>query len=446
MLKENKLLFLLLIILFSFYAEANDRALALVRKIQGVELLPDSLARQLQTITLQVITKQPDYELLLSGTDTPTGSVVNIVAVESEVARMGSTYRIETRLLNLKTKRLMTKASRENIREEDLIRLFQGALESLFIPDKEKEKEKAIQDPISSPPITPRTQQPQPSTTQTSQPEQPTLDFRQRVLQLKSEADHGIKVVEEKKQSESNPTNNNNNQSSPTNLAKFDGTSSVEAPFENPVNSKVYPKTYDVFFGYDSRQVESIYYVGTTTKVQLMTAKAQGHIPLSLMDGGIAASFDIAYSKSIQSPVALPSIYQAGLYATRLAPKWNASLGFHRDASFFVNLPSPGEGLQPQSISTTWIRAKTNFLLDIKGRWKIGVAYSVPGAVETNYRPLQKATSWQGANMQFSITPPMVIKDWESNLIVEKINLTTSGESSFTLNESRIALSVRRSL
>ena len=179
---------LVVLVLFSqSVAFGKVTRLALIRKVQGLEQIPQSLGNQLERLTMLVVSKQPDYELLLSGTDTPTASVIDMVAVESEVGRTKEGFRIEARLLDIRTKKLITKASHDNIREEHLVRMFQAALESLFIPD---EKNKPLEpDKVVAPKpktaVLPQEKINVPSTTQVKEPEAPTLDFK-KIKSLKN--------------------------------------------------------------------------------------------------------------------------------------------------------------------------------------------------------------------------------------------------------------------
>jgi len=209
---------------------------------------------------------------------------------------------------------------------------------------------------------------------------------------------------------------------------------------------KNYERQHVLSVGYDSRQVDSDYYISTATKAQLLTMKAAGHIPFRLFDGRFAGSYDLGYSRALSAPVELPTVYQAGLSATWLGTFTKTSIGVLRDSSFFVNLPTPGEGLLPSSITSTWMRIRTEVTLDYRGRWIVAASYGMPLMVETDYEPLAKAKEWKGTNLNISITPPYSYKSWQTALTVDQMNLTTQGDRPFTLNESRVALSIRRSL
>lgn len=431
-----------------FEAFAASKKLALVRKIQGTEQLPPNLARQLQTTSLQVVSRQPDYEVLLSGADAPEDSVVSLFAIESEVGRSNNGYRIEARLIDVRTKKVMTKALREDVRLEDLSRLFRGALESLFIPDEKKSSNNQNpQDPVEKSENLSLLQKQKKLQNKNNQANSKEIDFKKRIQDLQMEADVAIvEKTQEKANGTSTAVQNKPQENSP---AK-EGTaiiSTAKNPAEDkPISRKNYPLRYEVGGGYDSRQVESTYLVGTLTKIQLLTVRGSGDYPISYFSGKMAVSGDLAFSRAFASPVALPTIYQIGLYGTFLQPRWKISLGFQRDASFFVNLPEPGAGLQSQSLVTTWIKIKSAFILKFNAPWRFDVSYGTAGMVETNYKPLSNAKNWQGTNVGIAVTPPYSYKNWKSNIAFERINMTSEGDRSFTLNDSRIALSVRRSL
>jgi hypothetical protein len=428
---------------------AQDRRLALARRVQGLEQLPPAIARQLERLTLQVITKQKDLDLLISGSDTPDGSTVDVVAIESEVAKSGETYRIETRLLDLKSKKLLAKASRDQIREEDLIRLFQGALESLFLPDQEIDKEMQSK-PTVPPAATEKapTKRPRPISTQVTEPDKASLDFKQRVKDLK----HGVDVQITKEAelnasiAEAQATKESVAASTQNAITPKPVTEANEPLFEKPPAGKLYPRRLSLVAGWDKREIESLALIRTKTTATLLTIKGSGHAPLRFFNGSTAVSYDFAYTRVLSAPVEPPALYQLGVYASWLSNFWNISGGLYRDATFFVNVGSPGEGNLPYSLTSTWMKVKTEVLLHYKGAWKIGVSFGVPWHVTNNFQPLKEATKWSGSNFEASLTPPFSWHEWETNLSIQKINLTTQGVLPFTLNESRTALSVRRSL
>jgi hypothetical protein len=437
---------ILLFLFLNLQAHANDSRLILVRKIQGLEQLSDALGRQMQTLTLKVASQQPGHQILLSGSDTPESTTVDMVAMEAEVGRSENGYKIETRLLDLRSKKLLTKASLENIREENLLRMFQGALESLFILD-EKNPSKVPKVKTPQPVIKKENLRSKPSTTQVNQADPPTLKFRERVLQMKADADESIqKIVNDKQNAAPSAEKLSAPSTQSSSMASPNQVSVAEDPVKKAVIEKTYAKSYGLAGGYDSREIKSQYLVGTTTKAQLLTLKASAFFPMAFSSGKVGGDFDMAYSRAISSPVVLPSIYQIGAFLTWKEERWTLSTGLQQDSSFFVNLPSAGEGLKPQTITGTWLKLKSSFRFYAKGYWKVNLGYGSPLLAQTNYSPLKKVTKWSGLNAVLSVVPPWSYRQWQANFTIEKINLNTSGETSFTLNESRTGLFATRQL
>lgn len=448
MLPAWKKIGLALLLLASGVLYAQDRRLALARRVQGLEQLPPAIARQLEVLTLQVITKQKDLDLLLSGSDTPDGSNVDVVAIESEVTKSGDNYRIETRLLDLKSKKLLAQASLDHIREGDLIRLFQGALESLFMPNQDKESQTKPTTPPTASEKAP-VKRSVPKSTQFTEPDKSSLDFKQRVKDLKQGVDVQIlkaaevnaKVADEQAEKEAESSLAQN-----ATTTKSVSTGAIAAFFEVPPPGKLYPRRLNLLACWDKREIQSLALIRTKTTASMLTIKGSGHAPLRFFDGSSAISYDFAFSRAVSSPVEPPAVYQLGVYASWLSTNWNFSGGLQRDSTFFVNVGSPGQGNLPYSLTSTWMKVKSELLLEYKGAWKIGVSYGVPWQATSNYQPLKEAVKWSGSNLEATITPPFSWHEWETNLSIQKINLTTQGVLPFTLNESRTALSVRRSL
>src|SRR5690606_2640259 len=118
--------FILLLAFGQVLWAASDKNFALVRSIQGAEVLPSHLAKELHSVSLRVLGNQKGYHLLLAGDDPPLESNISIFSIESEIGKDGRNYFIEARLVDLKKKNVITKAVRKDIREEDLLRLFKA--------------------------------------------------------------------------------------------------------------------------------------------------------------------------------------------------------------------------------------------------------------------------------------------------------------------------------
>jgi hypothetical protein len=442
-----KILFFSFILFHLLHAEAQDRRLAVIRKIQGSEVLPSNLSRQLEKSTLQIVVKQPELELLLTGGDTPSQSLVDAIAIEGEIGKNSQGYSIETRLVDLKTKKLISKASLDNIREEDLLRMYESALKSVFEPFEKAYLEKTNPVPPPPPAVIRPVQKKNPTSTQVNLPDSVTQDFRQRVRDLKMGVDDKIvKTISQKELEEANRKEQLKQGAQSEASKSVNGYSEEKLNSQEGVRGISYPASHSFAFGYENRSVNSTSFIDTSASASLVTLTGTGHFPLAYFSGKVAASYDLGLSRVASAPVEIPILYKFGGYATYLRKNWFISAGLYRDKSFFVNLPSPGGGLVGQDIDSSWMRLKTEFILDFKGPWTMTGAYGVPYQVTTNYSALKNAESWSGSHIHVSLSPPLTYKNFDMAVAFEKINLNSQGERPFTFNESRIALSVRRSL
>lgn len=433
------------LLLLTFTASAEGQKLALIRKIQGLEQISPGMARELERLTLKVVASQREYQLLLSGSDTPEASNIEIIAIESEVARTPTGYRIETRLLDIKRKKIKTKSAREHIREEDLVRLFEGALQALFIPDPIPAKPVLDKKPTSSAPSTYQRTGKQKSTLITSQPDQPAIDFRKRVQDMKVGVDNEIvRKVEEKNQpaaatAEVNSKIANSQVTSQKPVIKGE---TIQQKILQPASLPSLKSRHTFSLSWESRDIKAQDLVETTTKLDVLTLSGTGHMPLRLLKRRLGWSYLASISRPLSAPYAIPPLYQAGLYLSWINPLFIFSLGSSREATSFINLPTPGGGLQPGAIVTTQLRAM------VEGNvfaWKILASYAQPIMADSDYKPLSGA-SWQGSSARFAVVPPLVVKNWESHIFIERTNLSAQGERAFTFNESRLGLGFQRSL
>jgi hypothetical protein len=437
--------------LIAALALAQDTRLAVIKRIEGSDALPPGLARQLERSTLHIVSRKPGLELLLSGANAPLQSEVDAVAVESTVTNGTAGYRVEARLIDLKTKKLIGKAAVDRIREEDVLRMFEGALERIFEPFEKTLREKSPPTPAPKKPETPPVtlqQRALPSTVQTNTPNASAVDFRERVRALKVAVDKEIvRTAEAKAEEERKRTETEKKESAAAAAAL--GVAGISRTDLKPDPAKGgvfrYPQRHRLSLGYNTREINSNYFVDSTATASFLNLRAEGHVPL-LFKGLVGGSYDLAVNRSMAVPVELPTLWHAGAFLSYTGVDLVAGAGLLRDTNFFMNLPGPGLGIQPKTIVTTWALARVEANLYVGGRWKLEGSYGVPAAVETNYGPLMEATAWSGSVGRAAVTPPLSYLNFVANFAVERIALTTQGERPFTLTDSRFAFSVQRSL
>ncbi len=127
---------------FSFEAQSqtkDDIKFIMIRQFKGQDQLGQSLSSALNKTVMKYLASLKGYELLLNSSTPPEQTTLNIFAVEGIVARENNTLNFTLDLFDIKKKVIVRTVKKTEIREEDFIRLIQGALEALFIPLKEQD-------------------------------------------------------------------------------------------------------------------------------------------------------------------------------------------------------------------------------------------------------------------------------------------------------------------
>ncbi|MGE3609948.1 MAG: hypothetical protein AB7I27_10215 [Bacteriovoracaceae bacterium] len=443
------LMYLVSFLIFSTLAFANDKSI-LIRKIQGSENLNQNLTRQLDRLNIQVASKQPELQLILSSEALPSSSIIEVYAIESEVTQNKYGYNFEARLIDIKRHKLIAKSSLQNIREEDLIRLYQSALESLFA-SKEYQKltnPQSPKDPVA-PPMVQRPKTSQIDTLQKNTPDENTIDFRKRVLELQSAVDKEIAQKRESEEKKKLAEKKGDPTSAP--VSKKANEILEEEIEERALPIKPYPRKYSLSLGWENRQLRSEDLVITSAKAELLRAKLKANLPL-YQEGRLGLSSDLSVSRGLSVPAEIPMPWHIGGYGAWWSNNWSTFIGLHRDNSFFFNLPDPGQGIKTSSIITTWYQIGGEYNLNFNQPWLLGFKLGLPMEVKTSYSPLKEAKNWKGSFFQLYITPPYIVRKWEMHIMMERSNLSnpnaqsTQGVRTFSLNESRLAVFIQRSI
>ncbi len=453
----NKFFVLLVPALLATAVSAQEVRLAVIKQIGGIELLNQVLMRQIETSTLRVVSQQPGIELLLSGSSgAPDMTNIDAVAVEGEILKGSAGYRVEARLIDLKTKKLIGKASVDRIREEDLLRIYEGALQLAFEPFTKSRKQKKMPTPELknfSPAKQPLSSKNLPSTLQVAAPDETAIDFRELVRGLKSSVDKGVAKVSADRIAEKSKQANESEVQSKSLAESRSGESSLTAGTSRSELPKLMPEAtkaghlqrHRLSLGYNTREIFSSFYVDSTVTASFLNLRADGRIPL-LLKGRLGASYDLAVNRSMAVPAELPTLWHAGGFLSYLGDYVVIDGGFLRDTNFFMNLPAPGEGIVPKTIVTTHLLGRIELNFRLLGPWRIEGFYGVPMSVETNFSPLKKSTSWSGSYTRMAVTPPVSFLGIETNFAIERIALNSQGDNLFKLTDSRFAFSLQRSL
>ena len=437
-------LIVILTLLYSFAVWAqSSQPFAIVRKTVGIEVVPEQIRDRFERLGIQVVLKQQGYQILMSPEEIPTSSTVEIVAVESEVIKEDNRFRIETKLLDIKNKKMIRKAVIRNVREEDLLRLFQASVEAVFKSKKDadaesEEKDKPAKDKVVPPPVT--------AAITTAKPN--AIDFKKRINNLKSDIEEQIKRLAKKKipeepADETEPVEKKNANNSPPMAVAANNVNKADLPSKKDPPPKYKAKsTYHVMAGWDKRVVNSEYLVATRTNTEMVTIKLLSHNTTRFFSERLGWSYDLSVSKLLSGKIELPTLYQFGVYGTWMDFWGNISMGVAQDKSFISNLNTPGEGIQISNLETTWFMFRSELNLPFLANTRIHAAYGVPLLVSTQIDQLQQ---WQGSMYRVGIIPPRLVGSWDLNIILERISLTNQGVVPFTSEDSRIALLIQRS-
>jgi hypothetical protein len=429
-----------------------EAAFALIRPIKGSELIPPHVLRQLQRTSLQVAAKQKGLQLLLSGEDPPTGSTIDVLSIESEITKgENGSFNIVTRLVDLKAKKIVNTNKRENIPEEYLMRLYQGAIESLFIPVDEKPGEDKIRDPkeLLKPPTPTVKDSVLPTTTQTRKQNESEIDFKKRLKDLQGEVDAKMamaKAANLAAKANENKVAVKTNASNMGGIEKTGGVSTTEEKFPPPAPNGRMSKRYSIDFGYEKRTLSSTDLVITQASAELLTLKGKMHSPFLFQSGWLAYTLEGAVGKPVSTPAEIPTPYELGAGLTLLGPSSFLSFGVVRDSAFFFNLPVPGGGLQTSQIDTNWLKASGDVTFNFKYPFGFFAAVGTPMGVKSNYGVLKEAGSWSGTFFQAAFRFTALVKNLDSSIMYERSTLSTEGVRPFTLNETRLSLLLRYSL
>jgi len=425
----------------STFAQGNP--FLLVRKIQGIEQLSPILHRQLQRTSLQILTKQSGYDLLISAQDLPESSVTPVFAVESQINKEGSRYSVEARLLDIKSKKIVTKAVRTEIREEDLVRLYQAALESLFIPDKIPDNIPPEKDPLENRPLPPKNKK---QAVFINPPRKDAIDLQRIIRSLKIDAD---KAISEVKDANKNDAAEKDPPPAPVRVNPSILSSAKQSSLKNldpdSNKSKSYANRHNIQAGFQSRKVTSDALINTTTSIQALTLNGVGHLPLSYFNGKIAIAYDVNLSSAVSSDVEVPMLYSIAPGISWLSSKGSLGLFYAYESNFFSNVESPGQGLDTYSINPTHLKLRADFNFKAYINWNTVLAYTHTLSASSDFIPLKKVSSWSGAGFFFQVTPDYNYKNWKASLSFEQSTLQSQGDGLFSLNDTRFSISLGQS-
>jgi hypothetical protein len=423
-----KTISILMILFFSLWAQADTPKSILIRPFKGQSSLNPSLSSAIKRTILKKIAEMPGYTLVLSSDAPPTASLVETVALEGEIIKEKDFYRIELLLLDLKKQSLIHAVKKSDVREEDLVRMIQAAIEALFLPVEKKSKPKSGEKTSSTDDFN----------NQVNVANQNALDFKSRIKGLMSDADQALVKKAEAKSAvdESADKTNTKNNSSPNN-SKVVSTRENDNLFNKMKFLKII-KDHSVTALFEKKSILTKSLIETTSESSYFRLMARGHVWRN-SSYKYSLNYQFDYAKAVAAEVPSPNLISYGFMGRTNFELAEVGAGVSKETELFYNIQDQGTGLESGTTSINWVNlsAAKKWGSDKKG-WFIQGQYKHPLSSQSAWKTLSSVTQVQGKAFQIEISPPLVVKGVNFRIIYQKTDLKFQGDIPFTISENRI--------
>ena len=182
-----------------------------------------------------------------------------------------------------------------------------------------------------------------------------SIDFKQRVKDLKMGVDEKIDELHQEKKDE-NENRKNEQSSNLTQIASLKDSETLSNLNLNKTPKEIeYESKHKLNITYDHRSIQSLSLISTTTTSTLLNLNASGNQPIGLFNGIMGLSYEVSYARPISAPAEINNPYKIGFFGTYLGNKKDFSIGYLRESLFFINLPAPGAGLESEDVVVNWL-------------------------------------------------------------------------------------------
>ncbi len=415
-----------------------EKKFIMIRQFKGQDQLSRSLSSSLNKTVVKYLASLPGYQLLLNNSSPPVETLLTIYAIEGIIEREGNTLSFTFDLLDLKKKVLFKTVKKSEIREEDFIRLVQGALEALFIALKNKNDEEFEE--LSKKTTTKSGSDSNDTSVVTNSPNNTAIDFKQRIKGLQEGADTAIT---KKQQSDSNTDDSlsqNNSASSSTGGSFLSSTEMDQDSKKDKIISRVIKRDFNVEVFYEKRNINTKSYIQTISDLNILHLQSTGTLwHNEVKDFFIKMNVDLG--KPLAAELPAPNLFSYGLLSSYQIKSHFVGLGIKKEDLLFFNIPEPGGGLNSGTIQTTWAQALIEINPIIKDKkWNVKTQYLSSVASSTGWKPLSKAKSFQGNSLSLDIGLPYLIYGMTPRLLYQSTNLAGKGDTTLSVNDTRIAL------
>ncbi len=424
---------------FSLISHAKDLAekkFILIRQFKGQEQLSRSLSGSLNKTVLKYLASLPGYELLLNNSSPPEQTLMNIYAVEGIVQRDGNFLRFTIDLLDIKKKILIKTIKKSEIREEDFIRLVQGALEALFITlknenDSDKKIKKVNLDYESDKNQT---------SVVTTPPNDTAIDFKQRIKGLQEGADTAI-AKGQQEDSSSDDSQSQNNTANSSESGSFLSSTDVDQDIKRDKTiGRVIKRDFNLEVFYENRNINTKSYIQTISDLNIIHLQSTG----TLWHNEVKNFFlkaNLGLGKPLASELPAPNLFNFGVLSSYHARSLSLGVGIKKEDVLFFNISEPGGGLKSGTIQATWAQAFIEINPIIKNKnWNIKTQYLSSIASSSGWKPLMNAKSFQGNSISVNIGIPYLFYGLTPRILYQSTSLSGKGDTTLSVSDKRIAV------
>jgi|GEM_PF-2819247 hypothetical protein len=431
-------IFIIFTLIFSqltFGQGVSEKKYIIIRQFKGQDKISRPLSNSLNKTVLKFLASLPEYELLLNSAAPPEQTLINIFAVEGVIEQIDNKLSFTLDLLDTK-KRLVIKTVKKNeIREEDFIRLIQGGLEALFINLKEEnEKAQKLEKKTSN------SSDKEIDTISTNTANASAINFKDRIKGLQEGADSAIS----KKRLDSHSTEENTNQNNNSGASSSGMLMSSSDLDQNDKNDKTIPRIYKRNFNveviYEKRNIDTNSYIKTISDLNFLQLRSSGDI-WHTENKIFYLKYQGGISKPLASELPAPNLFQYGFTSSFKMKEHSIDIGLKKEDVLFFNITEPGGGLTSGTIQATWAQALIEINPIIKDKkWNIKTQYLSSVASSTGWKPLSKTKGFQGNSTGIEIGLPYIIYGLTPRILYQSTNLAGKGETSLSVKDTRIAI------
>lgn len=413
----------------------EDIKFIMIRQFKGQDQLGRSLSSALNKTVMKYLASLKGYELLLNSSSPPEQTTMNIFAVEGLVARENNSLNFTLDLFDIKKKVIVRTVKKTEIREEDFIRLIQGALEALFIPLKEQESESKIQKKvtqdekdINEPPII------------TNMANSSAIDFKQRIKGLQEGADQAI-TKKQTSNSESDETKSENKVSSNSSSGNLFSKSEIEFNQKSEkTTSRVIKRDFNLELYYEKRSIDTTSYIQTISQLNILHLQTNANVWHD-ENKLLYLKFLVGAGKPLASELPAPNLFNLGIQTAVHFSGNSIALGIKREDLLFFNIDEPGAGLKSGTIQANWAQILFDYNLNFKNQnWNIKAQYLSSISSSSGWKTLSKSKSFQGNSIRLEIGSPFKFSGFSPKLLYQQTEMVGKASTSLSMKDTRIAL------